>query len=139
LSSHLYTFLFAQLLWENLFNDFSNGRTLACIYCLTNAINFSKVIIEIHFQRNLQWFLSLCGRTEIEPQQFGMNNCFKLEKNSIAGILEGIRYMGHFASFPRHPYRQGRCSHYEVSGSSKHGYNSTNETQFLWNFPLSMW
>ena len=70
-------------------NETADSVTLGHI--LNFAINFSKVIIEIHFQRNLQWFLSLCGRTEIEPQQFGMNNCFELEKNSIAGILEGIR------------------------------------------------
>ena len=67
-------------------NETQDSVTLGHI--LNFTINFSKVIIEIHFQRNLQWFLSLCGRTEIEPQQFGMNNCFELEKNSIAGIFK---------------------------------------------------
>jgi len=70
-------------------NETAYSVTLGHI--LNFMINFNKVIIEIHFQRNLQWFVSLCGRTEIKPQQFGMNNCFKLETNSIAGILDGIR------------------------------------------------
>lgn len=70
-------------------NETADSVTLG--HVMNFMINFNIVTVEIHFQRNLEWFLNLCGRTEIKPQQFGMNNCFKLEKNSIAGILDGIR------------------------------------------------
>lgn len=65
-------------------------------------INFNKVVIEVVFQKNLKWFLSIRGTKRIKPHKFGMNDNFLLKKKQY------IRHFGwdmYFKNMPR-----TRCS-----------------------------
>ena len=60
-------------------------------HILNFTINYNKVVIEVVFQNNLEYFFNICGMQKMKPKMLGMNNKYFFERNCILGILDGIR------------------------------------------------
>jgi len=60
-------------------------------HMLKVMINSNRVVIELLFQNNLKWFISIRDQQRLKPSQFGMSDTFVLEENYLLGILDGIR------------------------------------------------
>lgn len=57
-------------------------------HILNFTINYNRVVIEMVFQNNLEYFFNICGMQKMKQKILGMNNKYFFERNCI---LDGIR------------------------------------------------
>ena len=46
-------------------------------HILNVTINYNRVVIEVVFQNNLEYFFNICGMQKMKPEILGMNNNFR--------------------------------------------------------------